>query len=934
MKRAYFVSLRHKIFWPLISIIFISHIFIYTALSSQIDHHFANTQLELHKRNLKALNGAMTTSYHKLLEVAQTISLLTQAVGKDQFPRHIEKVLESNFSLFQAQGMLDSAALYGADGQLIYAWGDTSERETSAIRAALENEFPVRGMGCQSHCFRFLAIPQLTDGKVNTVMVLGRRMHDMLLDFKQLTGVDIGIAKASQGSWSDVSGWQLNFGQMTQRNRNLQILNILSKDVVGFEMDSLYSVEAFGETYDLFFTVPESVQSNESIWVLISEQISKPSFFYSPYGRLLFVLLLSAFILGLSAYFLSCYLVRRINRVQQLALTHNVSELPLNKYLDETDELLDNLASIFAQTEVLHQRVSSAESRFEDTCSALNKEQELLTNLMDNTQSIVLTQNASGHIVSCNEFGVREYGCQGEIVGSSFSELFLAGEYNSVTKTLLEQFYLGHDTLIRQESRSLCREGEHHYLSWIHSFVHSDDGNRQPLILSIGIDVTEKRKAEERLAWLAFHDPVTAIANKRLFLEQLPEMLLTNGESGRSLAVLCCDFEGLRDFSMPLSASDGDHLMNSVTKRLAGCLRDRDLLSRFADDLFMIVLQEMKCVENASLVAQKILSAFDEPFVISDKRIAFDVCIGVSLFPEHGKTVAELVNSSEVAMYHARQGGKRGYHIFTSDAESFESDQSAFMMDFSNALEAEQLQITYQPVVDMQSEKVVAAEARVYWQHPVSGTLDCNEFIDHVFDASMGSQLNESMLFEIFKQRSLWQFGRNKSLRMVIRLSRRQLQDPVLVTTFRRGLALYQLPAELIEIRLDGEDVLSQRILFQDLIRQIAALGLSISIDSSSHEILGSFIDSGCHNKRVRVSVDTLLNGDKKQQDFVRKLVLLGREMDMVFVASGVVSSEQVAELLSIGCTEGVGSYYSTARTPAQFSAYVESLDMLAAPEA
>lgn len=934
MKKAYFVSLQHKVFWPLISIILISHIFIYTALSSQIDHHFANTQLELHNRNLKALNGAMTTSYHKLLEVAQTISLLTQAVGKDQFPLHIEKVLESNFSLFQAQGMLDSAALYGADGQLIYAWGDKSERETTAIRAALENEFPVRGMGCQNHCFRFLAIPQLTDGKVNTVMVLGRRMHDMLLDFKQLTGVDIGIAKSGRSSWSDVSGWQLNFGQMTQRNRNLQILNILSKDTMDFEIDTLYSVEAFGKTYDLFFTVPESVQSNESVWVLISEQISKPSFFYSQYGRLFFVLLLSACILGLFAYFLSCYLMRRISRVQELVLTRTASDLYRSKYIDETDELADNLASIFYQKEILRQRVSSAEGRFEDTCSALNKEQELLANLMDNTQSVVLTQSASGHIVSCNEFGVREYGDQGEIVGSSFSELFLAGDYNSAARMLLEQFYLGQDTLIRQESRSLCREGEYHYLSWIHSFVLSDDGSKQPLILSIGIDVTEKRKAEERLAWLAFHDPVTAIANKRLFLEQLPEMLLANGESGRSLAVLCCDFEGLREFSMPLSASDGDHLMNSVTKRLAGCLRDRDLLARFADDLFMIVLQEMKCVENAALVAQKILSAFNEPFVISKKRISFDVCIGVSLFPEHGKTVAELVNSSEVAMYHARQSGKHGYHIFTSDAENIENDRGSFILDLSNALEAEQLQITYQPVVDIQSEKVVAAEAKVYWQHPANGTLDCDEFIDHAFDAGMGTQLNERMLFEIFKQSSLWQSGHNKPLRMAVRLSLRQLQDPSLVTLLRRGLERYQLPAEWVEIRLDGDDVLSQRVLFQDLIRQITDLGLSVSIDSSSHEILGSFIDSGCHNKRVRVPADTLLNGDKKQQEFVRKLVLLGREMGMVFVASGVVSSEQATELLSMGFTEGVGSYYSTARTPAQFSAYVESLAMLVASEA
>ena len=269
--RSVFISLRWKKFIPLAFFAIVTNILLYGYINQQLVLQSEVARGASHAASLKILNGALTTSYHKLLDVAQTITALTQTSGSNQ-NQYVQMVFDYDFTQLEAQGILDSAVLFNPLGELIMAWGDTPSSFDVIVKKAIAQEYPVRDLICLKQCSRYIAIPLLSGGNVSGVLVVGRIVQDSILDFKQLTGIDMGIAKKSGGADLATIKWPVSFIQITQKNQSNQLLSLLRKAEPVIALDTSYSVRALGRNYGVFFTVPDSVQSDDSVWVLIADQ--------------------------------------------------------------------------------------------------------------------------------------------------------------------------------------------------------------------------------------------------------------------------------------------------------------------------------------------------------------------------------------------------------------------------------------------------------------------------------------------------------------------------------------------------------------------------------------------------------------------------------------------------------------------------------------
>lgn len=668
--RPAFMSLRWKTFIPLVFLVVVINALLYGYINHQLLVQYEATRNESHAANLKALNGSLTTSYHKLLEVAQTITTLTQTSGSNQ-NQYVQIVFDYDFEQLEAQGVLDSAVLFSPLGELIMTWGTAPSSFDVIVKKAIAQEYPVRDLVCHKQCSRYIAIPLLSNGSVSGVLVVGRVIQGMLLDFKQLTGVDIGIAKRSKEGDSVVINLPLLFTQMTQKNQNIQLLNLLSQTESEFVLETLYSVRAFGRSYNLFFTVPDSVHSDEAVWALIADEtqsvarLKEIQFKYK--AAMLAATAIMILIIGVLVECVIKRLKYIVKQTSSRSLMHSKNVPGRTVFADEIDQ-------IEQQCKVRNEDHRSIEGRelhiikpSETHSAGPLSEKNIIDSLMGNANSVVLTQCMDGRILTMNELAKRMFGEFKDNAEHIFADCFLVGNQNRTALDDLNKLYIGRESLVCFEGQCMGVKGDLRYLYWIHTNMESSLD--QPAILSIGIDITSNKKAEERLTWLAFHDPVTEVANKRLFLKLLPELMASSLENQRLLAVMCCEVSNLTDSHLLMDPADGDvTLFSVVAERASNCLRGDDMVARFGDDLFMIILSGIKTESNAGSVAEKIIAAFDKPFSINGSRSKVNINIGISIFPSHSSDVAELVQSAEMAMYLSKEEGANNFEY--SSAES------------------------------------------------------------------------------------------------------------------------------------------------------------------------------------------------------------------------------------------------------------------------
>jgi diguanylate cyclase (GGDEF)-like protein/PAS domain S-box-containing protein len=433
-------------------------------------------------------------------------------------------------------------------------------------------------------------------------------------------------------------------------------------------------------------------------------------------------------------------------------------------------------------------------------------------------------------------------------------------------------------------------------------------------------DVTEQSVIKEQYMHQAFHDPLTDMANRSLFLYQVGHALARAQRQSQAVTVMFIDLDNFKTVNDSLGHAAGDRLLVEAARRLATCVRGSDLIARLGGDEFAVLLEETRDVTEALQVAERVGTAFARPFVLAGKEVFVTSSIGIAR-TEHGETSDELVRNADLAMYVAKQRGKGQSVLFEPRMHAAALQLLDMQADLSRAIDLDEFFLVYQPIVELATGHVIGAEALVRWRSPERGVVPPGVFIPLAEDTGLIVAIGRWVLRRACREARRWTDERGLPVRISVNLSGRQLQSQEIVEDVRQALEESGLDASQLVLELTESMAMQNTDLTMARLTALKALGVAIAIDD-----FGTGYSSLSYLQRFPVDI---LKIDKAFVDVVEQgvdgsvlataIVGLSETLRMTAVAEGIETESQRQKLLSLGCEFGQGYLFAPALSTEEF---------------
>jgi diguanylate cyclase (GGDEF)-like protein len=441
-------------------------------------------------------------------------------------------------------------------------------------------------------------------------------------------------------------------------------------------------------------------------------------------------------------------------------------------------------------------------------------------------------------------------------------------------------------------------------------------------------DITDRKHAEERISFQAYHDLLTQLPNRALFKDRLSVALSQAQRSGRRVAVLFIDLDRFKLVNDSLGHAEGDELLKGVATLLQACVRRSDTLARLGGDEFTILLPDLTDAEDAALIAQKVIDELRRPMIIGGQEIRPTASIGIALYPDDGAEAESLVKHADIAMYHVKGRSKDGYAFFSPDMNAVFHHKLTLEAELRRGLELNELELMYQPQISVSRRRLVGVEALVRWHHPERGVLLPDTFIPLAEEAGLITRISDWVLDQSCRQLALWRRQGADALRMSVNLSPRDFDRADVVDRVFAALEHHQVPPQSLDVEITENLMMRDTELVVDAVNRLRESGVRISIDD-----FGTRYASFGYLQRF--SVTSL----KLDQAFVRDLsearpyspiivaiVGIARGFDLHLVAEGVETPLQRDVLLGLGCDEMQGYLFGQPMEAGRIDALLGSM--------
>jgi diguanylate cyclase (GGDEF)-like protein/PAS domain S-box-containing protein len=444
-------------------------------------------------------------------------------------------------------------------------------------------------------------------------------------------------------------------------------------------------------------------------------------------------------------------------------------------------------------------------------------------------------------------------------------------------------------------------------------------------------DISERKQAEEKLVYDAFHDALTGLHNRAMFMERL-EATLTRSLRRRDspFAVLFLDLDRFKVVNDSLGHAIGDKLLIEVAGRLRDSLRQVDTIARLGGDEFGVLLEDIGQPAQAVKVAERILKALGVAFDLEGHTVFTTASIGIALSGSHITHPEEMLRDADIAMYRAKQLGRSCYVVFDKHMYS----QARYMMqiegELREAVERGELEVYYQPIVALRTSDVLGMEALLRWRHPQRGLLLPDEFLHAAEDSELILPIGYCVLREACLQTANWQeeMGFDPPLTVSVNLSRRQLRDPELIPHVQSALAETGLLGGCLILEITEDVMMEDAAGFTDILKRLKQLGVRLHMDDfgarySSLSVLNEFPFDSIKIDRSFVGK---LQRSKGDVEIVRAMIQLGHSLSKHVVAEGVETEEELAHLRTVDCDYGQGFYFCVPGSASEVEAFLKKM--------
>ena len=425
-------------------------------------------------------------------------------------------------------------------------------------------------------------------------------------------------------------------------------------------------------------------------------------------------------------------------------------------------------------------------------------------------------------------------------------------------------------------------------------------------------DVTEQAVIKSQYMHQAFHDPLTDLANRSLFLYEVEHALARSQRPGLPVTVLFLDLDNFKTVNDSLGHAEGDRMLIESAKRLSNCVRETDIIARLGGDEFAVLVEQTDTERDVLEIADRIADALSRPFMLRGKQVFVNASIGIARNVPGG-TTDDLVRNADLAMYVAKTRGKGQYVLFEPSMHAAALDRLVMEADLRKAIEREELYLEYQPIVILETGQIVGAEALVRWCCRERGMVPPGVFIPIAEATGLITAIGRWVLRKACRTAKQWERERGASMRITVNLSGRQLQEPGVVDDVRNALVESELDASHLVLELTESMLMQNTDLSMTRLMALKALGVSLAIDD-----FGTGYSSLSYLQRYPIDI---LKIDKAFVDVIDKggegpvlasaIVALGETLRLRTVAEGIERDSQRTQLMALGCTLGQGYLFA-----------------------
>ncbi len=447
----------------------------------------------------------------------------------------------------------------------------------------------------------------------------------------------------------------------------------------------------------------------------------------------------------------------------------------------------------------------------------------------------------------------------------------------------------------------------------------------KPAVLGTGFDITERKRAEETIKHMAYHDSLTDLPNRTLFQDRLTVALAQARRKRRTAAVMFLDLDRFKVVNDTVGHALGDDLLQGVAERLTGLVREGDAVARVGGDEFTLLLAEVERAEDMIEIAERVLDTLRQPWVLNGHEFRITASIGIAMFPNDGEDADSLLRNADTAMYRAKDQGRDNYKLYTPAMNARIAERLALENSLRHGLERGEFLVYYQPQVDIASGRIVGMEALVRWQHPERGLVFPAEFIPVAEETGLIVPLGAWVMRTACAQNKAWQAAGFPPMRVAVNLSARQFQQRNFTEMVDEVLKEADLEARWLQLEI------TEGVAMQDVesniavLRELRQMGVQIAIDD-----FGTGHSSLSYLSRLPIDVVKIdrtfvqdLTTDPNGAAIARSIIVMAHNLKLRVIAEGVETEEQLAFLKKRRCDEMQGYLFSK---PAPAEAFEEML--------
>jgi diguanylate cyclase (GGDEF)-like protein/PAS domain S-box-containing protein len=430
-------------------------------------------------------------------------------------------------------------------------------------------------------------------------------------------------------------------------------------------------------------------------------------------------------------------------------------------------------------------------------------------------------------------------------------------------------------------------------------------------------DITERKRSEQRIAFMAHHDVLTGLANRLSILEKIEEAIARHRRRGDSFAVLLLDLDRFKHVNDTLGHAVGDALLRETAVRLKASLRETDVLARLGGDEFAIVQdRDNNQREAATALADRIIDIVSKPFDIEGNEVNIATSIGIALAPEHATSSDALMKMADLALYRAKSAGRNGYCFFDPEMSLAASARHELESELRRAIQNNEFELYYQPIIDTQSLRICGAEALVRWRHPTKGVILPDQFIPLAEETGMITQIGEWLMQTACAEAATWPVG----VKVSINLSAVQFRKNNLVDIVICALAQSGLPPERLELEITETALIESATECLPVLRQFKNLGIAIALDDfgTGYSSLSQLLMFPFDKIKVDKSFTQNLTKRTECAAIVAATLTLARSLDIETTAEGVETADQYRLLRLAGVTSLQGFLFQAPCLPSE----------------